>query len=389
MSDDVDIMRARLSGLVDPAILDDPAQLALRHAAAVWSCLTEPGDGIAGTLVDALGAVHALTVALTEPGDRDLQDSTLNAARRRWMPRVGGLDDAFERARLSGVRLVTSDDDDWPAGLSDLGAHAPRCLWVRGDVRSIGSERSCVALVGARAATSYGEHVASEFSAALAGDGITVVSGGAYGIDGMAHRAALATGGPTLAFLAGGVDRPYPAGHDDLLRRVAESGGAIAAEVPCGTTPTKWRFLQRNRLIAASTHATVVIEAGWRSGSLNTAGHAAALGRPLGAVPGPVTSAASAGCHRLFREFGAQCVTTPDEVRELIGFDRERGSGSAAAGRTDDRTRLLDALSRRTPRSTEEIARRAGFDPGVAKAMLGVLELEGGVRRHADEWTRI
>ena len=146
-----------------------------------------------------------------------------------------------------------------------------------------------------------------ESSAGLVDRGFTIVSGAAYGIDGMAHRAALASGGTTVAFLAGGVDRFYPLGHEALLGRIAEQG-AVVAELPCGSAPTKWRFLQRNRLIAAATEATIVLEAGMRSGSLNTAGHAAALGRPLGAVPGPVTSPASAGCHRLLREYDAVCV---------------------------------------------------------------------------------
>ena len=160
-----------------------------------------------------------------------------------------------------------------------------------------------------------------------AASGAVIVSGGAYGIDGAAHRAALGVGGATVALLAGGVDRAYPQGHQQLLRTIAASG-AVVSEVPCGTAPTKWRFLSRNRIIAALSDATVVIEAGWRSGSLNTAGHAAALGRPLGAVPGPVTSAASAGCHRLLREYDARCVTTAAEVRELWG-----DAGSAPEGR--------------------------------------------------------
>ena len=157
-----------------------------------------------------------------------------------------------------------------------------------------------------------------ELSADLAGHGVSVVSGAAYGIDGAAHRAALTAGGTTIALLAGGADRPYPAGHGELIERIAASG-AVVSEAPCGTTPTKWRFLQRNRLIAALSDATVVVEAGWRSGSLNTAAHAAALSRPLGAVPGPVTSAASAGCHRLLREFDARCVTNSADALELLG----------------------------------------------------------------------
>lgn len=116
-----------------------------------------------------------------------------------------------------------------------------------------------------------------------------MVSGAAFGIDGAAHRAALLAGGTTIAVLAGGVDRPYPRAHTHMLDRIAATG-AVISEVPCGSEPTKWRFLQRNRVIAALGDATVVVEAGHRSGALNTAGHAAAMSRPLGAVPGPVTS---------------------------------------------------------------------------------------------------
>src|SRR6478735_9090910 len=158
--------------------------------------------------------------------------------------------------------------------------------------------------------------MSAEVSSGLVDRGYTIVSGAALGIDGHAHRAALANRGGTIAVLAGGLDRFYPAAHDALLKRIVEHG-AVVTEVPMGTPPTKWRFLQRNRLIAAISGATVVIEAGWRSGSLNTAGHAAALGRPLGALPGPVTSSASAGCHRMIREMDAVCVTTVDEMAEL------------------------------------------------------------------------
>lgn len=132
----------------------------------------------------------------------------------------------------------------------------------------------------------------------------------------MAHRAALASAGRTIAYLAGGVDRFYPAGHDALLTRIVEAG-AVVSELPCGAAPTRWRFLQRNRLIAANSSAALVTEAGWRSGSLGTASHAATLGRPVGAVPGPVTSAASAGTHRLIRDHGATLITNSEEAAEL------------------------------------------------------------------------
>jgi DNA processing protein len=196
--------------------------------------------------------------------------------------------------------------------------------------------------------------------------------------------------------LAGGLDRFYPSGHEQLLSRIAERG-AIIAEVPPGTTPTKWRFLLRNRLIAALSGATVVVEAGWRSGSLNTAGHAATLGRPLGAVPGPVTSAASAGCHRLLREFAATCVTTADEIAELVpaatGLASEDetvlvSTPSTPSDLTGTRLRVLDAISDRTPRRVERVAELSGLAIDRVRAELGLLELEGFVLERPSGWMR-
>ena len=230
-----------------------------------------------------------------------------------------------------------------------------------------------------------------ELSADLAGQGVSIVSGAAYGIDGAAHRAALTAGGTTIALLAGGADRAYPAGHGELIDRIAASG-AVVSEAPCGTTPTKWRFLQRNRLIAALADATVVVEAGWRSGSLNTAAHAAALSRPLGAVPGPVTSAASAGCHRLLREFDARCVTNSADALELLGAAPETlfdmPAASTRGGRTDDTTRVRDAMSYRSWRPAVEIARRSGLAVSDVAGILGLLSLEGEVIRGEEGWRR-
>jgi DNA processing protein len=227
----------------------------------------------------------------------------------------GAVELAFRSAARFGAELVTPEHPHWPTRINDLGHSAPVALWVRGNTEYLVDEAS-IAIVGARAATGYGEHVTMEITSGLVERGYTIVSGAAYGIDGMAHRAALASTGRTVAYLAGGVDRFYPSGHDALLARIVETG-AVVSELPGGSSPTKWRFLMRNRLIAASTKATLVVEAAWRSGSLNVAGHAVALGRPLGAVPGPVTSAASAGCHRLIREFGARLITNADEAGEL------------------------------------------------------------------------
>jgi DNA processing protein len=387
---------------------DDHSRLERRFATAVFSTLAEPGDTDAVRVIDSLGAAAALTAIverwpsarmLDAIGEIDAETATtltgrLDDALERWLPRlsIGTARRAFESAARFAATLITPDDAVWPPGFSALGDGAPIALWVRGDPENLRSLDRSIALVGARAATGYGEHVAMESAAGLSDRGIAVVSGGAYGIDGAAHRAALASDQSTIAFLAGGVDRLYPAGHTDLLTRVAERG-LLVAELPCGSSPTKWRFLLRNRLIAASSTATVVIEAGRRSGSLNTAGHAAAIGRPLGAVPGPVTSPASAGCHRLLREFDAVCVTDAAEMAELAELT-EPDSGASAS--TSDGTseiagtaiRLLDALSRRRARSPAELAVSAGMSVRDVTAALGRLELGGSVTERPDGWVR-
>jgi DNA processing protein len=294
---------------------------------------------------------------------------------KRWQPRMRQVDTALHlrQAARFGAQLVIPGDPDWPTGLDDLGVHAPFALWVRGDPALLAGLDRSIAIVGARAATGYGEHVTIEVASGLVDRGFAIVSGAAFGIDGAAHRAALASGGTTIAFLAGGVDRFYPSAHESLLTRIVERG-AVVAEVPCGTAPTKWRFLQRNRMIAAASRATAVVEAGWRSGSLNTAGHAAQLGRPLGAVPGPVTSSTSAGCHRLIRDYGAVCVTTAQEMAELV--DPPGAPTLFAGDPSPERTRVLDALTR-TGRDLTRIAAISGMSVDAVRAELGMLELDG------------
>ncbi|MCC2032351.1 DNA-processing protein DprA [Microbacterium allomyrinae] len=358
-----------------------------RYATVVWSHLVEPGDSVAGRLVAARGAAGALDSVFGGGTVADVTAQELAAARRRWMPRLNprAVTDTLRIAQVRAVSLITRADPDWPDQLEDLGAHAPMCLWVRGETSALRLLRPSVAIVGARAATRYGDHVAMELAAELAGSGVPVVSGGAYGIDGAAHRAALSVGGLTVALLAGGAERAYPAGHSGLIDEVAASG-VVVSEVPCGSAPTKWRFLQRNRLIAAISDATVVVEAGWRSGSLNTAGHAAALSRELGAVPGPITSAASAGSHRLLREYGAHCITSAQDVREMLGLVRGGSEQGVRGPRTDDATRVQDALSTTLWRDPVDVARRAGMAPDEVEALLGLLHLEGAVVRAATGW---
>jgi DNA processing protein len=377
--------------------LDDERARRL-YAVHTWSCLAEPGDGVAARVVGALGAEAALAEVVRGGRDGIARDAaSLTAkqwsdARARWLPRLetGDVRLALEIARRAGLSAITPEDRGWPASLSDLGEHAPLMLWVRGDVGALTRSARAVAIVGARAATSYGEHVAMELSAELVGHGVSIVSGAAYGIDGAAHRAALTAGGTTVALLAGGAERAYPTGHERLIEQIA-AAGAVVSESPCGTSPTRWRFLQRNRLIAALSDATVVVEAGWRSGSLNTAGHAAALARPLGAVPGPVTSAASAGCHRLLREFDARCVTGADDVLELLGASQtlfDMRAAQVGDDRTDDTTRVRDAMSFRSWRQPTDIARRSGLAPADVAAILGLLALDGEAVRGAEGWRR-
>ncbi|HEX9834850.1 MAG TPA: DNA-processing protein DprA, partial [Mycobacterium sp.] len=229
-------------------------------------------------------------------------------------------------ARLGG-RLVTAADDEWPllafrsfGGVADRlrpQAHEPLVLWAVGPARLDEVSDRAATIVGTRAATAYGEFVAADLAAGLAARDAVVVSGGAFGIDGAAHRAAMAADGLTVAVLAGGIDVPYPAAHAAMLRRICDRG-LVVSEYPPGERPARHRFLTRNRLVAGLAGATVVVEAGARSGAANTAAWARALGRAVCAVPGPVTSSVSVGCHALLRA-GAHVVTRAEDIVELIG----------------------------------------------------------------------
>ncbi len=382
---------SEIAALVRAVVPDrdlDRDEITERFARARWSGIAEPGDADAGRLIAAIGAIRAVeSLGADAAVLDDLAGGAFADALDRWRPRIRQVDTALHlrQAHRFGARLVIPGDPEWPEGLDDLGVHAPAALWVRGDTGMLGRLARSIAMVGARAATGYGEHVTIEATSGLVDRGFAIVSGAAFGVDGAAHRAALASGGATVAFLAGGVDRFYPSAHETLLTRIVERG-AVVSEVPLGTAPTKWRFLQRNRLIAAASRATVVVEAGWRSGSLNTAGHAAQLGRPLGAVPGPVTSSASAGCHRLIREFDAMCVTTAQEMAELV--DPTEAPTLFTGAPSSERTRVLDALAR-TGRDVSRIAAISGMSPDAVRAELGMLELDGLAADGPTGWRRI
>lgn len=380
------------------------APAADRAARTVLSQIAEANDAVALLLVRRAGPTAALALMrdggedelLSALGGRGEGDRTqVRRALERWRLRLGAVDlhGDIERFIDRGGRIVVPGDDEWPSGLDLLDESAPFCLWVRGARRLDEMTRRSVAVVGSRAATSYGEHTARVLAGDLAVAGAGVVSGGAYGIDAAAHRGALAaTGESTLAVLAGGLDRWYPASNAQLLQEVCDTG-AVVSENPPPADPSRWRFLARNRLIAALTGATVVVEAGLRSGALSTARHAAELGRPVGAVPGPITSPVSQGCHRIVRETGAVLVTDADQVLELIGdADPRRGEMTAVADALDlvdprDRP-VLDALPGRTVRNVRALAITCGLDESSVRGALGRLEMLGFVTRRGAGWHR-
>ncbi|MCI0688134.1 MAG: DNA-processing protein DprA [Sporichthyaceae bacterium] len=359
-----------------------------RYARAALSRLVEPVDKSMVGLVERYGAVTVFA---------DLRSGVLQHDRaRHWRARLGRLDveeDLRQAAELGG-RLVCPGDAEWPPGVDDLGARRPLALWVRGRQSLTEVLAQSVAVVGSRAATSYGSHVGAELGAELCDRGWTVVSGAAYGIDACAHKGALAAGGRTVAVLACGVDVTYPAGHRALLERVAEEG-AIVSELPPREAPMRGRFLVRNRLIAAMTRGTVVVEASPRSGALNTAGEAIALYRPVLAVPGPVTSAMSAGVHQLVRKGMAELVTNAAEVIEVVGRIGEdlapevRGPVRQHDRLGPDVARVLDAMPVRAVCEVEAIATRAGLAADTVLAGLETLVEQGWVEEVLGGWRRI
>ena len=392
------------------------SEQALARAALTY--LAEPGDPALGALLEicepaeVLAAIKADVLPGTGPGCGDSPASrrALERALGRWRVRLPHLpgDGQIAAACRDGIRLVCPADPEWPGGVDDLGPARPYALWLRGhgDLR-LACERS-VSMVGSRAATGYGAHVAGEIAADLGERGWVIVSGGAYGIDAAAHRGALAGGAVTIAVLACGVDYPYPAGHAELFADVT-ARGLVISEWPPGRHPARLRFLTRNRTIAALTRGTVIVEAGERSGALNTARHAAELGRPLMAVPGPVTSAQSAGCHRIIRDWGATCVTCAGDVIEMLaplgtadplrapdqpGAPDQLGvpepataGGAPSRDELDtDSARVLDALPARGAAGTSTIAAEAGVDLDTVLRCLGLLAGSGFIERCDRGW---
>ncbi|MFF5564996.1 DNA-processing protein DprA [Streptomyces sp. NPDC012623] len=362
-----------------------------RLARAALTRVFEPGDERGGRWLRRFGAV-ALLELITSPDARrerltGVTGERLGGYRIRAETAVPERDLAAIAAL--GGRFVCPGDPEWPSQLDDLEAARPIGLWVRGrpDLR-IWSLRS-VAVVGARACTPYGARMAATLGSGLAERGWVVTSGAAFGVDGAAHRGALSAGGATVAVLAGGADRAYPPGHAELIGRIAEQG-LLVAELPPGGHPTRSRFVLRNRVIAALTRGTVVVEAEYRSGSLVTARCAQRLGRFTMGVPGPATSGLSAGVHELLRG-EAVLVTDAAEVVELVGDIGElapsrRGPVLARDLLDPASARVLEALPARGAAGGREVARSAGTTTDEALGRLYELHSLGFVERCGDGW---
>ena len=368
-----------------------------RFARIALSFVAEPGDLTLGALLRACSPAEAFAAICggrpPEPPEGEEGVRGLGGAIDRWAARLGGVPGESEIAdwERAGLRVVCPGEVEWPTQLDALGDARPLLVWVRGSVDLRFACLRSVSVVGARAATAYGMHVATEMAAALAERGHAVISGGAYGIDAAAHRGALGADGVTVAVLASGLSYGYPKGNYELFAAIAGQG-CLVSEWPPDRGPTRPGFLVRNRVIAALSCGTVVVEAALRSGALSTARHARDLCRPLMAVPGPVTSEQSEGCHEIIREWGAVVVTRAQEVIEHISPVGE-GLGSRRRGPAYPRDKLdpvttavLEAVPSRSGRGPAAIAVTAGVDLDTALGCLGALAAAGFVERSATGW---
>jgi DNA processing protein len=392
-----------------------------KYARAALTYLAEPADRWLAQLMREHGAAGALdaikaygAVPANGSGHLSGKAHAMKAAMERWRVRLTELPgpDQVLAFRESGIRLIAPGDPEWPGQLADLGDDQPYALWLRGHADLRFSCLRSVAVVGSRAATAYGSYVAAEFAGSVAARGWAVVSGGAFGVDAAAHRGALSTDGVTVAVLACGVDVPYPSAHAELFDAIAAQG-VLVSEWPPGRHVSRLRFLVRNRVIAALATGTLVVEAGQRSGALNTARHARDLRRRLMAVPGPVTSDLSAGCHHIIREWQGVLVTSAAEATEhlspvgetsfaetaanIAGPGAPAGGGRLAGGGqaspviprdlldTESAT-VLDAMPSRGGLGTLRVAQRAGLAPAATATCLGRLATAGFVERCDDGW---
>ncbi|WP_328461487.1 DNA-processing protein DprA [Actinoplanes sp. NBC_00393] len=375
------------------------ATLEERAARVALTWLAEPGNRTVWTLVQQAGAVATLQHVL----DGDVPDGRLRSAVKARTAvgdprRIAEI--ALRRAERLGARLVVPGDDEWPSRVDDLAGleldtggrinqdtRPPLCFWVRGVWPLEATLERSVAIVGARAATSYGAHVATDMAFGLAERDWTVLSGGAFGVDAAAHRGALAAGGRTVAVLACGVDRPYPVGNSAMFEQIIEQG-LLVSEWPIGAEPLRHRFLIRNRVIAAVTAGTVVVEAAARSGATQTMSRVLALNRPAMVVPGPVTSAMSVGCHEILRGNPySRLVTSALDVLEEVGRIGEylaeppRGPEHRRDNLDEESALVLEAVPPRGTATPEELAAAARMSLRTVLRRLSLLEVAGLVTR--------
>jgi DNA processing protein len=369
----------------------------MARVALTW--LAEPGNRAVWTMVQKQGAPATLERLLAG----DIPDGPLRGALNARMAAGDArevAEEALHRSDQLGTRIVVPADDEWPIRVNDLATleldtggrinhdiRPPLCIWARGPWPLRDAFDRSVAVVGARAATAYGLHVTADIAFGLAEREWTVVSGGAFGIDAAAHQAALAANGLTVAVLACGVDRPYPTGNSGIFEQIGNSG-LLISEWPPGSDPLRHRFLIRNRVIAAATAGTVLVEAAARSGAIQTMSRVLALNRPAMVVPGPVTSAMSVGCHELLRNHPyARVVTGLPHVLEETGrigeflADPARGRENPRDTLDEDSRLILEAFPRRGTVLPEQLAARAGVGLRTALRRLSLLELAGLVVR--------
>ncbi len=404
--------------------------------AVAWANVAEPGDLWAAALRSGLGAAEALRWAqspyappppeVIPPGAVRGRgaEAGWKAAHRRWQPRFEDLDVSRDIAQLHalGGRLVTPDSAEWPEQLDDLELRKPPALWVLGHSPLTCEQEPAVSIVGARAATSYGVRVTSQIAFELTEAGVCVVSGGAYGIDAAAHRGALDAADVaappsdeedvgclpprTIAIICGGLANLYPAGNERLFQRILDEGGSIVAEVPPRFRPARWRFLERNRLIAAWSDLTVVPEATLRSGALATSNRALELGRDVAAVPGPVTSQASKGPHALIKDGAALVTSARDIIEVLVGVEPTGEEGGTAATSAPDAVaptlwvetqlsglgplarRVYEALPAVASTTVANVARSAGLSVADTGGALLSLRFADLVRHDEGRWAR-
>jgi DNA processing protein len=400
------IAESDLVAAISPLMLKDSQENPEDFFAAIcWSLICEPGDSFAGLLISSFGAANALVLELekTSPSKylsllREQEDSGIERfrsfekvaadARQRWAPRMNlrqVVEACQDMARLGGW-FVTSEHHAWPERLLDLENHTPRGLWGMGERSAFDALSDSFSFVGSRIATEYGQSACADLIEPLVARGSAIVSGGAYGIDAAAHRAAIASGGQTVAMMAGGLDRLYPSGNAELFGSIRKRG-TLLSEMPPGAEPTKWRFLQRNRLIAALGAATVVVEANPRSGAVSTANRALELDRPVGAVPGPIGSSASDGCHQLIRAAKASLVTCAQDIMELVGSaDLHNELENIGLGALE--TRVYDVIGFGVA-DLGEICNQAGLTKAEAEIGLASLSLLGFIELDLHGWRRL